>query len=208
MSQGDRTSPRDVFINCPFDPEYDPIFRALLFAVHALGFKPRSAKELDDGGQMRMEKLYDIIRTCRYGIHDISRTQLHPATGLPRFNMPFELGVFLGAKRLGPKPQHAKRALIFDVEPYRYPQFISDIAGSDIHAHENNPATALREVRNWLANVSKRNLPSANDLDALYVRFSADLPALLAALNHDPHDIPYVDFQRFVSGWLLNARPI
>jgi hypothetical protein len=115
----DRTLPSHVFINCPFDPEYEAIFRALLFAIHALGFKPRSSKEFDDSGQMRMEKLYDIIRDCRYGIHDISRTELHPDSGLPRFNMPFELGVFFGAKRLGSEGQHAKRALVLDVEPYR-----------------------------------------------------------------------------------------
>jgi hypothetical protein len=207
LTKGDRTSPRDVFINCPFDTDYEPLFRAILFAVHALGFKPRSAKELDDGGQMRMEKLYDIVRACRYGIHDISRTQLHPATNLPRFNMPFELGIFLGAKRLGPKPQQAKRALIFDIEQYRYPQFISDIAGSDIHAHGNDPVVALRETRDWLANVSKRDLPSANKLQGIYHRFTDDLPHLVAALDHDIDAIPYADFLRIVSGWLLDAPP-
>ena len=208
MNRDDRTSARDVFINCPFDPEYEPIFRAIVFAVHVLGFKPRSAKEVDDGGQMRMEKLYEIIRQCRYGIHDISRTELHPATGLPRFNMPFELGVFLGAKRLGPEAQEAKRALIFDIELYRYPQFISDIAGSDIHAHDGDPVTALREVRDWLANVSRRYLPSANAVEGLFARFTADLPSVAAELDHDLANILYVDFLRLVGEWLLNAAAV
>src|SRR5262249_5963635 len=30
---------------------------------------------------------------CKYGIHDISRTEVTSASGLPRFNMPLELGV-------------------------------------------------------------------------------------------------------------------
>ena len=33
----------NVFINCPFDGEYQPLFRALVFAVQICGFVPRSA---------------------------------------------------------------------------------------------------------------------------------------------------------------------
>lgn len=91
----------DVFINCPFDVEYAPSFHALIFTIFACGFRPRSARELDDGGQTRIDKLYDLIECCRYGIHDLSRTELDDANALPRFNMPLELGIFLGAKRYG-----------------------------------------------------------------------------------------------------------
>jgi len=31
---------RHVFINCPFDDEYVPIFEAVVFAVHDAGFRP------------------------------------------------------------------------------------------------------------------------------------------------------------------------
>ena len=127
-------SPDDVFINCPFDLEYNPTFRALVFAIYACGFRPRSALELDDGGQTRIEKLFNLIDACRYGIHDLSRTELDAKHGLPRFNMPFELGIFLGAKRFG-AGQKAKRALILDIDRYRYQKFISDLAGMDIHEH-------------------------------------------------------------------------
>ena len=30
---------RGVFINCPFDAQYQPLFRALLFAVEDCGFR-------------------------------------------------------------------------------------------------------------------------------------------------------------------------
>ena len=65
MAARDRTSPDDVFINCPFDPEYESTFRALIFAIYACGFRPRSALELEDGGQTRIEKLFNIIDACR-----------------------------------------------------------------------------------------------------------------------------------------------
>jgi hypothetical protein len=56
---------------------------------------------------------------------------------LPRFNMPLELGVFLGASELGDKKQKKKRCLILDKKKYRYQKFISDLAGHDIESHEN-----------------------------------------------------------------------
>jgi len=48
-----------------------------------------------------VDKLYGLIEACRYGIHDLSRTELDKSHQLPRFNMPLELGIFLGARRYG-----------------------------------------------------------------------------------------------------------
>jgi hypothetical protein len=199
------TSASDVFINCPFDEAFAPTFRALIFATLVCGFRPRSARELDDAGQTRIEKIYGLIEECRYGIHDLSRTELDPVHQLPRFNMPLELGLFLGAKRFGTKNQKAKRVLILDVEQYRYQRFVSDLAGMDIHGHAGDPLMALREARNWLANVSRRELPSADRVRRVYEAFLADLPDLAAALEFHPDDIPYVDYERIVARWLVEA---
>ena len=119
----------NVFINCPFDAKYKSLFDAMVFAIHDCGFIPRCALEEEDASQVRIDKIYSIIADCRYGIHDISRTELDKGSGLPRFNMPLELGVFLGAKKFGIEEQERKKCLILDAEPYRYQQFISDIAG-------------------------------------------------------------------------------
>ena len=196
----------DVFVNCPFDDAFAPIFHALIFAIYACSFRPRSARELDDGGQSRIEKLFTLIGECRYGIHDLSRTELDAVNHLPRFNMPLELGVFLGAKRYGGEAQKAKRLLILDVDPHRYQRFISDLAGMDIHAHGADQLRAVRETRNWLANVSRRTLPSADRVVRLYQAFQAELPEIAREFEFDPAAIPYVDFERIVAGWLLD-RP-
>ena len=58
MEESDRASLGDVFINCPFDSAYVGTFRALIFTVYACGFVPRSAREADDAGEPRIEKLY------------------------------------------------------------------------------------------------------------------------------------------------------
>lgn len=182
-----------------------PTFRALIFVTLVCGFRPRSARELDDGGQTRIDKIYGLIEECRYGIHDLSRTELDPVHQLPRFNMPLELGLFLGAKRFGATHQKAKRVLILDVEQYRYQRFISDLAGMDIHGHGGDPFMALREARNWLANVSRRELPSADRVQRVYEAFLGDLPDLAAVLEFQPNDIPYVDYERLVARWLVEA---
>lgn len=200
-----RQSIDDVFINCPFDSDYAPIFSALIFTIFACGFRPRSARELDDGGQTRIDKIYKLIGECRYGIHDLSRTQLDPVNQLPRFNMPLELGIFLGAKRYGNKEQKQKRVLVLDIELYRYQTFISDLAGVDIHEHNDDPDKALSVTRNWLANVSRRNLASANLIASFYANFRQDLSILATSLGFDPDRIPYVDFERIVTNWLLTA---
>jgi hypothetical protein len=69
-----------VFINCPFDSEYRPIFYALVFAVHDCGYFARCALEIDDSGLVRIQKIEQIIADCRFGIHDISRVE--PAHGV------------------------------------------------------------------------------------------------------------------------------
>lgn len=108
MAGRQQTSADDVFINCPFDHDYAPTFGGLIFTIYACGFRPRSARELDDGGQTRIDKLFVLIDECRFGIHDLSRTELDEINQLPRFNMPLELGIFLGAKRHGGAVQKAK----------------------------------------------------------------------------------------------------
>lgn len=111
--------PRSVFINCPFDNSYDLIFQALIFTVFHCGCVARSALEESNAGEPRFEKIVRLIRDAQFGIHDISRTELDEETGLPRFNMPLELGLFLGAMRFERGRRHKKLCLIIDTEPYR-----------------------------------------------------------------------------------------
>lgn len=161
-----------VFINCPFDGAYEPIFRGIIFAVHHMGLKPRSALEISDGGQLRLDKIFGLIENCKYSIHDISRTELDSNHGLPRFNMPFELGLDLGCRKFG-KRHATKTALILDVERYRYQKFISDIAGLDIEEHRGSIATAITVVRNWLRHSYNALSVKAPSGTTIYGRYQA-----------------------------------
>ncbi|HET9590347.1 MAG TPA: hypothetical protein VFO91_16285 [Anaerolineales bacterium] len=198
-----------VFLNVPFDDAYKKIFQALIFAVYDCGCVARSALESDDGTEVRIQKLYRIISQCKYSIHDISRTELDPTNNLPRFNMPLELGIFLGAKHFGRAKHRAKKGLILDREPYRYQKFCSDIAGQDIRSHALKIKQAIKCVREWLR-AERQNegqtLPGANHIHKRYVLFRKQLPALCKHHNMDCGDLSFNDYSIFVIGW-LKANP-
>jgi hypothetical protein len=169
-----RNSSDAVFVNVPFDRRYKAVFDGLVFAVHDCGFLARSAREQDDGSQVRLAKLYEIIRDCQFGIHDLSRTSLDAQNRLPRFNMPLELGIFLGAKKYGGAKHARKSCLILDREPYRYQIFCSDIAGQDIRAHYNEVGHAITAVRDWLrTNRVNSRIPGAARMRERYLEFPA-----------------------------------
>jgi hypothetical protein len=196
-----------VFINCPFDDGYKPVFNALVFAVYDLGFTARCAREADDSGEVRIAKIERIIEQCKYGIHDISEVKLDVINNLPRFNMPLELGMFMGCKRFGGKSHAKKISLVLDVEEYRYQKFISDIAGQDIRAHNRDADTAIRVARNWLVTGSKRkNIPGGAAVVEHYHRFVADLPRLCEKAELDPDALTFSDLSNLIVGWLKTSR--
>ena len=94
---------RSIFINCPFDDEYQKLFESIIFAVLSCGFIPRCAKESMDIDEIRINKIFNIIHDSKYGIHDISRVEVTKSSFLPRFNMPLELGIFIGCQKFGNK---------------------------------------------------------------------------------------------------------
>lgn len=198
-----------VFLNVPFDARYTKLFHALVFAVHDCGLVARCALEKDDGGEVRLDKLHQIIRDCRLGIHDLSRTTLDTEHRLPRFNMPLELGMFLGARHYGGTAQRRKSCLILDRDRYRYQIFCSDISGQDIRAHGNEVSRALTAVRNWLqANLPlSRRIPGPSTLAARYVEFRRQLPFMCQVEDLRPAELTFLDYRRLVAAWIsINPR--
>lgn len=140
---------KSVFINCPFDNEYYPILRPLLFTILYLGYIPRIALEDSDCGQPRLEKLVKLISQSRYSIHDLSRVQSSKKNEFYRLNMPFELGIDYGCRCFANNNHSSKRFLILEKENYRYMKALSDINGLDIKPHKNDPQEIVKSVRNW-----------------------------------------------------------
>jgi hypothetical protein len=195
-----------VFINCPFDSTYWPLLEVIVFTVLACGFIPRAALEESDGSDIRLEKILRLIQSSRYGIHDISCVALDQVNNLPRFNMPFELGIDLACKRYGTGEFKRKRILILEETQFLYQKCLSDIAGQDTQAHEGDPAKLLRAVRSWLRTASARNtIPGDMAIQRQFEDFSIALPDLCTNSGLDRHRLAYVEYIAFARTWLEEA---
>jgi hypothetical protein len=194
-----------VFINCPFDEKYLRLFRAIIFAVHDLGLKARSALEASNAGTVRIDKIQDIIGSCKFSIHDLSRTQVDRIYRLPRFNMPLELGIDLGCKRFGTELQKTKVILILDVERFRYQRFISDIAGQDVYSHGGTQREAIVQVREWLRpelNPEKATIPGGKEILQRFRSFQRELPSICRRLKWNLSTLGFADYVYATTNWI------
>ncbi len=208
---------RDVFINCPFDKDYRPLRDAVVFAVFACRLRPRCALESYNGGDSRMEKIVGLIGECQWGIHDLSLADW-TKKGPPRFNMPFEFGLFLGAYRFGNVRQQRKSCIVFVRTKLRSHRSISDIAGHDPVAHANKPHQIIGEVRDWLnaglqrlsaeagGPVPPPRLPDGAMIAAQFDAFQRDLPRVCNRLELKKAKLTFTDYCEAVREWIQEAE--
>lgn len=64
----------NIFINCPFDKEYKPILKILVFSSIYLGYKPLLSETINSADS-RVEGIQDLISQAKYSIHDLSRME-------------------------------------------------------------------------------------------------------------------------------------
>jgi hypothetical protein len=196
-----------VFINCPFDSEYWPLFEVLVFTVIGCGLRPSSALQESDSATSRIDKIARLIRDAEFGIHDLSRVGLDSKTNLPRFNMPFELGLDLGCRRFGSPKQRRKKILILDSKRFRFQAFISDIAGQDISIHENSTSKLFKVVRDFLAaNLPRHNVPGQKQLESEFRTFARELPGFCEQAGLNRTELAFLDFVRFATKFVDQAR--
>jgi hypothetical protein len=209
LKGGNGSKTRNCFINCPFDAEYLPLFHAMIFTLVYCEFRPRCALELDNSGDVRISKIKNIISECRYGVHDISRTEIDSQTKLPRFNMPLELGLFLGAQHYGGAQHDDKYCLILDRTSHRFQKFISDIAGQDIRAHDDTITGLIRQLRNWIKTcLAGVRVPGEVHIEAHYGEFRRELPRLATEMGLTLERMEYSDYVDIVAVWIdTEVRP-
>lgn len=117
--------------------------------------------------------------------------------------MPLELGVFLGAKRFGSAGQTAKRCLVLDNDRHRFRQFLSDLAGQDIHSHNGQLATLIREVAGWLRDQSRDpKVPGGQKIVAEFEGFEKALPAICAQRDLQPDELTFGDLTALLAEYL------
>lgn len=132
-----------IFINCPFDEEYQPLLRALLFAVCYYGLEPKIASTDLDSKSDRLKRIIELMKATRYSIHDLSRMKAKRKGEYYRMNMPFELGLDYGLCG------EDKLFLIFENNPYRLKIALSDVNGWDVRPHNDKEEDIIMEFRKW-----------------------------------------------------------
>ncbi|MBK8698729.1 MAG: hypothetical protein IPN29_04015 [Saprospiraceae bacterium] len=159
---------KNVFINCPFDPEFTPLLKRIIFTVVFLGYHPRLALENSDSGEPRLQKILSIIRSSKFSIHDLSRIQATKPKEFYRLNMPFELGMDFASRHCD-KNLSDKRFLILSSKSYEYMRALSDINGLDIKNHNDDPEAIVENVRAWFIETIKlKNIESATIINYDY----------------------------------------
>lgn len=200
-----------VFINCPFDKDYEPILQAILFCVIYLGFAPRIATESNDSAALRLEKIRGLIEQSKYSIHDLSRSQSRRKGEHYRLNMPFELGIDYGCRQYFGENRGSKKILVLEERPYRYQISISDLAGCDIKAHAGDFQRAVRAVRNWLVSEAGIQADGAGRIVGAYADFQRWYYKRQLALGFSEDDIqdyPTRELMDAMKEWVAVGKPV
>ena len=136
MKKRSALRPNSVFLNLPFDPEYEAIFVAYVIGLVTLGMEPRCILEVDEDGDGRMGRLYKLMQECGCSIHDISYRGSEF-----RYNMPFELGIAYALARTGPR----RKLVIFEAKKRDLLKTLTDLRGFDpkVHSGQGNQALAI-----------------------------------------------------------------
>ena len=200
-----------VFVNCPYDEEYEHILQAILFCIIYLGFHPKIAKERIDSAELRISKIQEFIQTSKYSIHDLSRCQADTVGDYYRLNMPFELGIDYGCKQFYGGHRNRKKFLILEEKPFRYQAAISDLAGFDIEQHNGDFQNAVRKVRNWL--VIEANAPKEPAQQILYAyadfqEWNYERLEAKGASEDDILDLPTKELMAAMTEWVNLGKPI
>lgn len=200
----------NIFINCPFDEDYLHLLRPLLFTIVYLGFNPRIASERSDSAENRLDKICGLIRNSKYSVHDLSRLRATRASEFYRMNMPFELGIEYGSRLFGPAPMDGKKCLILEAGRYDFMRALSDLSGSDIKSHANEPDEVVRAVRNWFVEtVGLRRVESPR---VIWYKFTDFADAFYGAreaegfTDEDLNMMPVPEYIDFIRDWVAENR--
>jgi len=175
--------PNAVFLNIPYDEEFHNLYVAYIVGLCQLGLVPHLASEIP-GGDRRLNRIIQLIQSCRYSIHDLSRVELSiAASATPRFNMPLELGMTITWQSLNPD-QHTW--FVCESEPYRLQRSASDLNGTDPYIHNGTPEGVLRELCNAFP---RDRRPSVPKMLEIYRFVDNNLDAILRKNGtHNPYD--------------------
>ncbi len=200
---------KNIFINCPFDDDFRQLLLAIIFTTKYLGFTPRLTLESSNSSTTRISKIVDLIEQSKYGIHDLSRMISSEGGEHARMNMPFELGLDYGCKEFKGGKFSSKRSLVLEEKQYAYQAALSDISGSDIKHHNNEPMKVTKAVRDWLVTETLGKGKGSTQIWYDFNDFTADLEQKLLKEGHTDDDfesIPISEVMVYMDLWFAEMK--
>jgi len=161
----------NVFLNIPYDQGFQELYLAYISGVSAFGFVPRATLEIP-GGARRLDRIFSLIQSCRFSLHDLSRVELdtkHPPT--PRFNMHFELGLSVAWQRIRTREHDW---FVFEAKNHRLAKSLSDLNGTDPYIHNGEATGVFRELCNAFVRAGRQ--PSVHQMRSILHTLKGGLP--------------------------------
>jgi hypothetical protein len=162
-----KINPSDVFINAPFDDDYERVFVATLAGLVGLGLNPRCVLEIPPNAD-RLRRLHGLISVCPFSLHDLSRVQVSRSGQfrVPRFNMPFELGLAAAIAETNNGASH--QWMMLEEKRFRLGQSLSDVSGYDSYVHGGTIEGMVDALLDIFSNLPAPPLSSKQDLMWVY----------------------------------------
>jgi len=163
-----------VFLNIPYDADFENLLLAYIAGISAFGFAPRATLEIPFS-ERRLDRILALIRESKYSVHDLSRVQLdRTSPRTPRFNMPFELGLTVAIGK-SIHPDHDW--IVCETVAHRIKKSLSDLDGTDAYIHGGTIAGVFRELGNAFVGISRQ--PTVREMSQIYRVLRAEFKNVL-----------------------------
>jgi hypothetical protein len=136
-----RKTIESVFLNIPYDSAFEDLYTAYIVGLTQLGLRIHVALAVPNQG--RLATIIELIEQSEFSVHDLSRVEV--SHGVPRFNMPVELGLALYRSHAA-KGKHS--VFIFETRAHRAQRSTSDVNAIDPQIHKGTPKGLMSALRN------------------------------------------------------------
>jgi hypothetical protein len=158
-----------VFLNIPYDEPFEKLYLAYVVGLTQLGLRINAALAVPNQG--RLDTIINLIEQSDFSIHDLSRIEL--SQGVPRFNMPVELGLALYHSHIA-RGKH--RVFIFESRRHRAQRSTSDVNSIDPQIHRGTVKGLMAGLRNIFR--QPRDVTTVPEMLASYRAVKSKLPEL------------------------------
>ena len=195
-------SPRSAFLNVPYDKQFESLFLAYLVGIRGFGLVPKATIELPSSSH-RIHRIIELIHSCDCSFHDLSRVEVAATVeAVPRFNMPFELGLAYHHSTVS-----SHKCFLFEADHRRLERTLSDLKGVDSYEHRNEVKLLFSGLSSAL--VTEDPMPTVLEMQAVYEMIADALPQIKQDAGSDSvFHARVFDEVVFAIGALWNGREV